>query len=86
MLVLSYLLVAASHVYNAQNNNYAISLECLKKVVSDEVVFLHAEKIKIFCKLILPFLWFLRVSPALAKVFRKIHIFVISQERSQECS
>ena len=44
MLVLSYLLVAASHVYNAQNNNYAISLECLKKVVSDEVVFLHAEK------------------------------------------
>ena len=29
---------------NTQNNKFAISLQCLKKEVSDEVDFLHADK------------------------------------------
>ena len=35
---------AARHAESAQNNNYAISLKCLKNVVSNEVDFLHAVK------------------------------------------
>ena len=42
-LVRSYLMGAARHAWSTQNNNYAISLQCLKKVVSDEVDFLHAD-------------------------------------------
>ena len=36
-----------------QNNNFAISLHYLKKKVSDEVDFLHADKQEIFLKFIL---------------------------------
>ena len=35
---------AARHAESTQNNNYAISPQCLKKVVSNEVDFLHADK------------------------------------------
>ena len=34
----------ARHIQITQNNNFAISLEYLKKEVSDEVDFLHADK------------------------------------------
>ena len=35
---------AARHAESTQNNNYAISPQCLKKAVSNEVDFLHADK------------------------------------------
>ena len=35
---------AARHAKSTQNNNYAISPQCPKKVVSNEVDFLHADK------------------------------------------
>ena len=35
---------ATRHAESTQNNNYAISPQCLKKVVSNEVDFLHTDK------------------------------------------
>ena len=35
---------AVGHAKSTQNNNYAISFQYLKKLVSDEVDFLHADK------------------------------------------
>ena len=35
---------AARHAESTQNNNYAIPPQCLKKVASNEVDFLHADK------------------------------------------
>ena len=43
-LVLSNLMGAAKHVQSTQNNKYAISLQYLKKGVSNEVDFLHSNK------------------------------------------
>ena len=39
---------ASRHAWSAKNNKYAISLQYLMKVVSDEVNFLYADKHKHF--------------------------------------
>ena len=38
------------HAQIAQNSKFAISLQCLKKELSDEVDFLHADKYQSFLK------------------------------------
>ena len=47
-LILSVLLGMASHAQSTQNDKYAISLQYLKKEVSDEVDLLHADKQRSF--------------------------------------
>ena len=41
----------ASHPHITQNNNFAISLQYLKKEVSDEVDFLYADKHESFLQI-----------------------------------
>ena len=43
-LVLQFQLCVASHAQITQSNNFAISLQYLKKEVTDKVYFLHADK------------------------------------------
>ena len=43
-LLLSFQLCVARHAQINQNNKFAISLQCLKKELSDENDFLHADK------------------------------------------
>ena len=43
-LILSFYVCAARHAQITQNNKFAISLQHLKKEVSDDVHFLHANK------------------------------------------
>ena len=43
-LILSIWVCVTKHAQSTQNNKFAISLQYLKKVVSDEVDFLHVDK------------------------------------------
>ena len=43
-LLLSFYVCAARHPQITQNNKFAVSLQYLKKELSDEVDFLHADK------------------------------------------
>ena len=42
--LLSFLVCVARHAQITQNSKFAVSLQCLKKEVSDEVDFLHTDK------------------------------------------
>ena len=46
MLMLSFWVCVTRHAQSTQNNQFAISLQYLKKDVSDELDFLHADKHK----------------------------------------
>ena len=46
MLMLSFCVCVTRHAQSTQNNQFAISLQYLKKDVSDELDFLHADKHK----------------------------------------
>ena len=50
-LILSFLVYVARHAQITQNNKFAISLQYLKKEVSDEVDFLHADKHESFLQI-----------------------------------
>ena len=50
-MILSFLVCVARHAQITQNNKFAISLQYLKKEVSDEVDFLHADKHESFLQI-----------------------------------
>ena len=50
-MILSFSVCAAMHALITQNNKFAISLQCLKKEVSGEVDFLHADKHESFLQI-----------------------------------
>ena len=50
-LLLSFQVCVARHAQTTQNNKFAISLQYLKKEVSDEVDFLHADKHESFLQI-----------------------------------
>ena len=50
-LILSFSVCVTKHVQVTQNNKFAISLQYVKKEVSDEVDFLHADKHESFLQI-----------------------------------
>ena len=50
-MILSFKVCVSRHAQVTQNNKFAISLQYLKKEVSDEVDFLHVDKHKSFLQI-----------------------------------
>ena len=50
-LILSFYVCVVKHAQITQNNKFAISLKFLKKEISDEVDFLHADKHESFLQI-----------------------------------
>ena len=50
-MILSFLVCVAKHAQITQNNEFALSLQYLKKEVSDEVDFMHADKHESFLQI-----------------------------------
>ena len=72
---------AARHAESTQNNNYAISPQCLKKVVRNEVDFLHADKHLNFCKLILLLIVFMYLARPVSSTQKHLYLSNISRAK-----
>ena len=93
-LTVSLFVCRPMHSKSTQNNRFVISLQYLKENVKDIVDFLHADKIKVSCKLIstlwaskFPTKWYYHcwwTWSSILKVLKvtSCDIFTISQKRS----